>query len=260
MTVRDWQAQQMITRGAPGATGATEFLAYLRSIKDATTSAGDAITAIDAGVTELAAAIAAEQALQDTAIGEVQSDINTLAIWNATQDTRLGGLEAGMTAYGQLSASYTLTSTTSVQKLFDWTANGALTLPEGRYWFDCGIYLLSMSATSGNGAFHLLGAGAATLANIFYTARGIDSTTPLTAATHTGSASITQDSAASMVTAGVGTGLVSTISGMFTVTAAGSIVPSIALVTGIAAVVQAKSYFRCTRIGEAGAVTYGNWT
>jgi len=163
-------------------------------------------------------------------------------------------------AYGQLTANYTLTSTTAAQKLFNFSTNGALTLATGRYRFNCMIYLLSMSATSGNGAFHLLGAGTATVANIMYQVIGLDNSTPLIVGARGGSASITQNSPAGMVTVGTGAGLVADIDGIFNVTGSGTIIPSIALLTAAAAIVQSGSYFECIRIGDTGSNTLGGWS
>ena len=184
-------------------------------------------------------------------------------LMSAADKTKLDAIEAGAQvnlahAYGQLTGNYTLTSTTAVQKLFNWSTNGTLTLGTGRYLFSSIIHLQSMSATSGNGAFHLLGAGTSTMTNILYQIIGIDNTTPLVVGTMTGSSAITQDSAANMVTAGVGTGAISRIHGIFQITVAGTIIPSIALTTAAAAIVQQRSYFECIRIGSAN--TGGTWT
>ena len=103
--------------------------------------------------------------------------------------------------YGFLSADYLLTNTTASQRLFNWSANGALTLDAGVYRFRALFQITGMSATSGNAAFSLLGAGTATVGRVMYHASGADSGTPLTAAGRTGSASVTVASAASVVTA-----------------------------------------------------------
>lgn len=168
--------------------------------------------------------------------------------------------KAAAYAYGQLTANYTLTSTTAVQKLFNFSAAGALTLATGRYLFQCKLYLTAMSATSGNASFRLKGAGTATLANILQQARGRDNSNPLNAAANGGSASITEALPASMVQAATGTGLSVGIDGMFNVTVAGTIIPSIALVTAAAAIVQAGSHFQCVRIGATGSNTQGAWS
>src|SRR5690606_10972430 len=67
-------------------------------------------------------------------------------------------------AHCRLDADYTLTSQTAAQKLFNTTANGALTLTTGVYRFESLLFLTSMSATSGNADLSILGAGTATLA------------------------------------------------------------------------------------------------
>lgn len=161
-------------------------------------------------------------------------------------------------AYGQLTADYTLASQTAAQKLFNFSANGALTLSTGRYLFRAIIYLTGMSGTSGNAAFSF--AGTATLANILYHVTGIDNSSPLGAGAQGGSAAVTSASAASMVTAGTGTGLVAEITGIINVTGAGTIIPSIALVTAAAAAVKAGSFFECIRVGDTGSNTQGSWS
>jgi hypothetical protein len=156
-----------------------------------------------------------------------------------------------------LSGSYTLTSQTAVQKLFNATANGALTLEVGTYLFECLISLSAMSATSGNAAFSL--AGGATLGTILMFGDGVDGATAAAAA-GSNSMAVTATFPASMVVAAVGTGLQALIKGTFRVTVAGTIIPSIALVTAAAAVVAAGSYFRCNRIGAAAFTNVGQWS
>lgn len=159
---------------------------------------------------------------------------------------------------GVLAADYALTSTTAVQKLFNWSPNGALQLAAGYYLFKCIYVITGMSATSGNAAFNLLGAGTATLGTVLFNADGIDSTNPTTAGTSTGSASQTTASVASIVTAGTGTAMRVAINGAFQVTATGTIVPSVALVTASAAVVKAGSLFTCEWLGAGNAT--GSWS
>lgn len=57
-----------------------------------------------------------------------------------------------------------------------------------------------------------------------------------------------------------GTGLFSRLSGMFKVTAAGTIIPSVALQTAAAALVKAGSWFRIAKIGENADNAIGAWT
>ena len=159
-----------------------------------------------------------------------------------------------------LTADYTLTSSTAEQKLFNTTTNGALTLPTGVYHFECFLYLLSMSATSGNMAFDPIGAGTATADRFGYNVTGIDNSSPLSSAAMTGGAAVTQQTGVSMVTAGTGTGLRALITGMFRVSAAGTIIPSGTLVTAAAALVKAGSWFRIEKIGESSETSVGAWT
>lgn len=156
-------------------------------------------------------------------------------------------------------ADYTLTSTTSAQKIFNESTNGRVTLGTGHYFFECNLHFSSMSATSGNGQFQVLGAGTATMTNVFYSVMGIDNSTPLVAGTTTQSFSQTSSSAASMVTATTGTGLTAVIRGTFNITVTGTVIPSIALVTAAAAVTEDGAYCRFKRGGATGVTTYGSW-
>lgn len=175
--------------------------------------------------------------------------------------TTLSATGGSTTEWIRLSADYTLSSSTLPQKIFNSTTNGELTLGTGIYRFITTLYLTTMSATSGNFAFNLTGTGSATVGGILYHSYGIDSSTPLNAGTRTGSGSVTSGSAASVVTAATGTGAIVTIEGIFAVTSAGTIVPSIALVTAAAAVVKAGSHFICTQLDSSGsAVASSNWS
>jgi hypothetical protein len=161
--------------------------------------------------------------------------------------------------YVRLTSAYTLTSTTSAQQLFNATTNGALTLPTGMYFFECLLSLSSMSSTSGNAQFQLVGGGTAAVDQVLYHAVGVDGATG-TAATQTGSTSTSANSPASIVTAGTNTNMQVSIRGTFRVTTSGTLIPSIALVTAAAAVVAAGSYFRCRRVGETTDSVIGNWS
>jgi hypothetical protein len=147
-------------------------------------------------------------------------------------------------------ANRTLTSTTAVQKLFDTAANGTLTLAAGRYEFSAMLYLSGMSGTSGNGAFHLRGAGTATLANILQASAGKDVIGPgFPAVALTGAISTAQNNASAE--ADINSVLTSSFHGAFTVSAGGTVIPSFALTTAAAAVLNAGSYFVCRRLGAA---------
>lgn len=159
----------------------------------------------------------------------------------------------------RLDSAYVLTSTTSEQKLFNCSTNGRLTLETGTYRFQSVIYITGLSAKSGNGAFDIRGAGGATLGSVLYRVVGIDNSTLTNAGTRTGSFAVSGQTVASMVTAGTGTGLAASILGTFEVTAAGTIVPSITLVTASAGTVAAGSFFETWRVGSTTLATVGQW-
>jgi hypothetical protein len=155
-------------------------------------------------------------------------------------------------------ASRTLTSSASEQALFD-AAQDTLTLETGTYFFDGMVYVTGLSATSGNYAFDFIGAGTATAADILYHGWGIDNTTLTNAGTTTQSYTITQQSAASVVTGGTGTGAAVTLRGTFEVTGAGTLIPSVTLVTAAAGTVAAGTFFCVERWGATGVTTVGQW-
>lgn len=157
-----------------------------------------------------------------------------------------------------LALDYTLTSTTSAQKLFNTTPNGALTLPTGRYEFEAHYYLTGMSGTSGNASVSVLGAGTASLDQILQQTIGLDNTTPTTAAAMGGSVSV--NPGANAAPAGTGTGLTVRVSGTFRVKVAGTIIPSISLTTAAAAALKAGSWFKCRKIGETTDNYIGAWS
>lgn len=159
-----------------------------------------------------------------------------------------------------LSADYTLTSTTSAQKLFNTTTNGAVTLPTGLYWFEAQFQITGMSATSGNGVFSF--AGTAVLANPrLISASGLDSTTQVTGAAISGA--FVQGGTAfttNTVLAATGTAMGFTVRGLFAVTTGGTLIPSIALTTAAAAVVKSGSSILIEKIGASTDTTRGSWS
>lgn len=159
-----------------------------------------------------------------------------------------------------LGADYTLTSSTSVQKLFNVSANGAVTIAVGLYWMELDALITTMSATSGNGVFSL--AGTAVLANPrLIHSYGLDSTTPATAAALSGA--FVQGGTAfttNTVLAATGTGLGLAVRGIFACTTGGTLIPSFALTTANAAVVKAGSFFTLEKIGAATDTSRGSWS
>lgn len=166
-------------------------------------------------------------------------------------------------AITKLHAAYTLTSNTNVQKMFNASANGALTLPTGAYIFECVVGIDTMSATSGNAALSLKGAGTATVTNYLQVVGGIDGAKATAGAAGGVSWSVTDNVPAadtSVVTAGVATEMAIVWKGSFEVTAAGTIIPSVDLITANAAVVKIGSYFMVWRMGTDTTATVGNWS
>lgn len=160
--------------------------------------------------------------------------------------------------YGRLGSTYTLTSTGSAQKLFNWSTNGAASITAGIWEFDCMFAVTSLTSTSGNAAFSL--AGTATLSGISMAAKGIDNNTPTASGTLTGSYAVAATSNASIVTAGTGTGMWAHVRGVFTCTGAGTLIPSITLVTAAAGVVAAGSYFKAVQLTTGTSTPVGTWT
>lgn len=185
-------------------------------------------------------------------------ELDTSAMYGCTDAGNRGVIS--IEHWIRLHANFTLTSQTAAQKLFNTPANGTLTLEVGTYEFEGLISLSTMSATSGNGQFGLLGGGTATLANVLFAVLGIDGGVN-TAFTYTGSVvQASNTSPASAVTAATGTTMQMMLKGTFEVTVAGSIVPSIGLVTAAAAVVLAGSYLKFKRVGATTMTSVGQWT
>jgi hypothetical protein len=158
-----------------------------------------------------------------------------------------------------LSSAYTLTSTTATQRLFNATANGSLALGVGVYSYEARFTLTGMSATSGNLGFSILGAGTAVIGSdaLSYltgqdgTAVGTQSGAPFS-----GSASLSPS-----VTALTNATYGARIEGMFRVTTAGTVIPSVTLATAAAAVVTSGSHIIFKRRSTLSADTfYGAWT
>ena len=157
----------------------------------------------------------------------------------------------------RLTSTYTLTSQTAAQKLFNASTNGAVTLPIGTYNFECGFALTSMSATSGSFGF-ALGVGTAVIGTQGWFAWA-DKAAAATAST----GQITWNTAANttLVTGNTTTTGQSYIKGTFTVTTAGTVIPQVSLGVASAAVVAVGSFFRCSPVASsATATTVGNWS
>jgi len=162
-------------------------------------------------------------------------------------------------------SAYTLANNTSLQKIFNGSTNGALTLPTGTYVFELMLYMTSMSATSGNVSFSLVGAGTASIgvaARSLMQSVGVDNTTPGNPVALNGFG--VQGSIGSITPlqiAGTGTALASRIHGAFDLTAAGTLIPSVSLTTATAtASVRPGSYLLIRRVAPTATATVGNWS
>lgn len=158
-------------------------------------------------------------------------------------------------------ATRTFTSNTNQQAIWNDPTNGTLTLETGTYLFEGLIAMTAMSATNGNGKFSIIGAGTATLGDILWQALGRDTTAESAAATAGGGWHvIATQTAVDIVPATIGTTVCFAVQGTFTVTVAGTIIPSFAQTTAAAAIVSIGSYFQCNRIGSTSVVSVGQWT
>lgn len=186
-------------------------------------------------------------------------EFNGDAVYLTTDDGNRGVVTLEHLIIQQSSRS--LSNSASEQKLFDSVTNGTLTLETGTYFFECMFTVTGMSATSGNAAFDIRGAGTAVMGGVLYQVVGIDNNSLTAVGTRTGSFSTTaQGPAASMITAGTGTGMGLHASGIFEISTAGTIIPSITLATASAATLGAMSYFKCNRVGADGTVSVGQWS
>ena len=160
----------------------------------------------------------------------------------------------------QQNALYTLTNTPASQKLFNATTNGALYVPNGTYRYEALVFIASMSATSGNLLFDFKGAGSANVTTALSQAVGLDSASGGAGAAGT-SYWTGVTSPTPIVTGATATSLGVAIRGTFRVSVAGTLIPSVTLAVGAAAIVQTNSYFSTTRISTSEtAVSYGPWS
>lgn len=155
-------------------------------------------------------------------------------------------------------AARTLPNDSNLNKIFESPTNGRLTLETGTYLFELQCGITAMSATSGNAAIDILGAGTATVNDWLYSCIGKDGTL-ISVNAVLGVMPVIKSTPASMFTAGTGAEMWFIARGSFTVTVAGTIIPSIDQVTGAAASVAIGSYFTCERIGDTSVASVGQW-
>ena len=156
-----------------------------------------------------------------------------------------------------LSSTYTLTSSTSLQKLLNSTTNGQLTITTGTYEFECEFSLSSMSTTTGTFGWGI-GGTATTTARWSSIAAKAALTTPATSALNF-TWNTTLSNSALTATTTTATSWCK-IRGILRCTAGGTIIPQVSLSVAAAAIVTDGSFFRIAQIGSSSMNNVGNWT
>ena len=137
--------------------------------------------------------------------------------------------------FARLAAGYTLTSTTAAQKLFNVSANGAVALETGVYEFEAMVHMTGLDLLCGS---VLSFGGTATVARALGQATRTDT-----------------------VEAGGATAATLTHwTGQIDVTAAGTLIPMVALAAAAAASVRPGTFIRFRRLGNTAATTRGTWS
>lgn len=206
-------------------------------------------TIVNADINSSAAIDATKLADGSVTNAELQY-INTLS---SNAQTQIDGKQTKSFGIIQ-AATYTLSNVSTTQKLFDASYNGGAAgeIPVSAsttYLFECNYYISSMSGTSGNAGFDVLGAGTATVTSVAWwvDARDALASTPAGASkTFSPNTAETQN----LATASSATGMYVTITGVIRINASGTIIPSINLTNAAAAVVAVNSYFKLTPIGN----------
>lgn len=159
----------------------------------------------------------------------------------------------------------TMTSNTSLQAIFGGgtggLTNGALTVAASTsYFFEMSINVNTMSATSGNFGFSIVGAGTATFTSASWHAFGLDNTNQQTAGNAGTSWQSTAGATGNIITAATGQAASAIVKGIFRINATGTIIPSIQLTTANAAIIGADTWFKCYPVGTNTVVSVGNWS
>lgn len=157
-----------------------------------------------------------------------------------------------------LNAPYTLASQTATQKLFNATANGAITvLAATTYFFESYFDLSALSSTSGSFGFAL--GGTATLTSQKWDSVGAKVATLTTAIAPQNTANNVGANIA-IVTASTAVNGWAKVKGIIRVNAGGTIIPQISLGIASPVVVGINSYFRIVPIGVATITNIGAWS
>jgi hypothetical protein len=159
--------------------------------------------------------------------------------------------------YITLVSDYTTVSgSTALQKMFNSSTNGALTVGGSTtYFFECEFTLATLSGTSGSFSFGLL--GTATYTRVKYWSLAKKATAGASAPLMTVGTAAT---ATALVTNNTTTSGSAMIRGKLTIGSGGTIIPAFAISQASAAVVQTDSSFRIWAAGTNTEVEIGNWS
>lgn len=162
--------------------------------------------------------------------------------------------------YIRQNADYTLSNVATIQQIFNTTTNGQITLPVGVYEFEGLVRVTGMSVVSGNASISF--AGTATTTHWLGLNVGFDSAPTTGPGNVNGGFVITSSFASpSMQSASAANMMATTIKGVFKVTVAGTIIPSITLADAVtpSGIVTAGSYLKINCLGGTSAGSVGNW-
>lgn len=153
-----------------------------------------------------------------------------------------------------------LTATTGLQALFDDVGAGTLTLPTGTYVWSAVLSFVTMEAAAAtNLLFDLLGAGSATVESLWMVDGGDAAIN--TIITSRALMSNANASPNPILTGVASAALQLRIHGLFRVTAAGTIIPSVNLGTNGGTPTRSKNcYFMCECVGASDVQTVGQWS
>lgn len=234
-------------------SGTITYLSRYASLDINNTFAGKQTLAV--GTSSLAPINIPAGALQTTpGDGDIEADANCL--YGCTDAGNRGVIPVRHII--RADSTNTLTSSTTRQKLFASPSNGRITLEPGVYFFKMLIRLSSMSATSGNCSFDILGAGTATAGSWLWNWNAMDGVSAAIGAWSSGIA-VTAATPNPCATATTAAEILFEASGSFEVTGAGTLIPSVTLNTAAAAVVAIGSFFMCERYGSTSMASVGQW-
>lgn len=161
--------------------------------------------------------------------------------------------------YSTLSAARTLTSTTSMQPIFEPGHDEIALEAAMTYLVDGLVAITGMSTASGNLAFSLLGAGTATILGGRIDFVGAEGSFGATGAARIGSlsASNADSLTPNLLNPSTATQTYFRLTGKIRTNAAGTIIPSIALQTAAAAVLDAECYIELRKLGPNSQISVG---